>query len=354
MIVGASSALPGWKFWHHSNTLLRKRNCPLMQMEIVMRCLSLLAGLFAVGFAVSPALALSNRTFVSGIASSDAGACPVTAPCRTFAYAITQTSDGGEIAILSSAGYGSVNITQSVIISNPGGFEAAVSVNSGQSGITINAPSTANVTLRGLTLTGGGTATNGIVANSAASVNIIGCIVKDFVNNGIVIQPSAGAGTVLALVADTYVFNNGKGINVAPISGGIVSITINQVTAKDNVNGFYFDTTASGGRTNAVISGSHADYNTNNGITATANGNFNVYVNVKDSYATGNKNFGISAVNTGLGGSAGAGTGIVLNDVYAINNAVVDVNSSQSSIFSFGNNFWFSIEGTAPTTNSLR
>jgi hypothetical protein len=321
-------------------------------MEIVMKCFSLLAGLFVLGFAVSPALALSSRTFVSGIGSSDAGSCPVTAPCRTFAYAITQTTDGGEIAILSSAGYGQVTISQSVTIINPGGFEAAISVSPGQNGITISAPSTANVTLRGLTLVGSGTAMNGIVVNSVGSLNIIGCIVKDFVASGIVIQSTAG--TLLALVADTYAFNNGKGINVVPTSTGSVNFTINQVTANDNVNGFYFDTTASGGRTVGVISGSHADYNTNNGITATGNSTFNVYVNVKNSYATGNKNFGISAVNTGLAASAGAGAGIVLNDVYAINNAVVDVNSSQSSIFSFGNNFWFSIEGTAPTTNSLR
>jgi hypothetical protein len=315
-----------------------------------MKCLSLLAGLFAVGFTFSPALALSSRTFVSGIASSDAGTCPVTAPCRTFAYAITQTSDGGEIAILSSAGYGSVNITQSVIISNPGGFEAAISVSGGQNGITISAPSTANVTLRGLTLTGGGTALNGIVANSAASVNIIGCIVKDFATNGIAIQPSTG--TVLALVADTYAFNNGKGINVAPTSSGGVNITINQVTANGNTNGFYFDASGSEFRTTGVISGSHADYNSNNGITAVGSG-ANVYVNVKDSYATGNNSFGISAVNTGMGAVAGSGVGIVMNDVYAINNST-DVSSSQSSIFSFGNNFWFTTSGTAPTNTALK
>jgi hypothetical protein len=317
-----------------------------------MKCFSLLAGLFAVGFAVSPALALSNRTFVSGIASSDAGSCPVTAPCRTFAYAITQTSDGGEIAILSSAGYGSVNINQSLTISNPGGFEAAVSVNSGQSGITISAPSSANVTLRGLTLTGGGTALNGIVANSAASVNIIGCIVKDFATSGISIQPSTG--TMLALVADTYALNNGKGINVAPTSAGAVNITINQVTANGNTNGINIDTSASTAiRTTGVISGSHADNNSSNGITATGAGlAFNIWVHVKDSYASSNKNNGISATNTGMGFNSRSGVGIVLNDVYAINNAIDVVNSQSSSIFTLGNNFWGSQQGTI-TTNPL-
>jgi hypothetical protein len=319
-----------------------------MQMEIVMRAFSLLAGLFALGFAASPALALSTRTFVSGIGSNDAGSCPVTAPCRTFAYAITQTTDGGEIAILSSAGYGQFTISQSVTISNPGGFEAAISVGNGQNGITISAPPTANVTLRGLTLVGSGTAMNGIVVNSVGSLNIIGCIVKDFVASGIVIQSTAG--TVLALVADTYALNSGKGINVAPTSSGSVTMTINQVTANDNTTGMNFDSSGSTGRVLGIISGSHADYNNNNGITATGSSNafaFNVGVQVKDSYVTSNKNFGISAVNTGLGSGARTGVGIVLNDVYAINDAFFDVSASQSSsIFSFGNNLWGTQQGT--------
>jgi hypothetical protein len=315
-----------------------------------MRCFSLLSGLFALGFAVSPALALSSRTFVSGIASSDAGSCPVTAPCRTFAYALSQTTDGGEIAILSSAGYGQVTISQSVIISNPGGFEAAVSVSPGQNGITISAPSTANVTLRGLTLTGGGTAMNGIVVNSAGSVNIIGCIVKDFVASGIVIQNTTG--TLLALVADTYAFNSAKGINVVPTSSANVNITINQVTANDNGTGINFDTSGSVPRTVGVISGSHADNNSTNGITVTAGAGGNLWVNVKDSYANFNMNFGISAVNTGNGIGSRSGVGVVLNNVSAIANRVDVAAGTGSTIFSLGNNFWGITQGTV-TTNSL-
>jgi hypothetical protein len=72
--------------------------------------LSLLAAaLISLGVASSSAQAVgtgASRTFVSG-AGSDSGTCPVSTPCRTFAYALTQTATNGEIIVLSSAGYGS-------------------------------------------------------------------------------------------------------------------------------------------------------------------------------------------------------------------------------------------------------
>jgi len=101
-----------------------------------MKSFSLMAaGVIALGSASSPALASSPRTFVSGT-GSDSGGCGLAAPCRTFAYAIQQTSASGEIIILSSAGYGAVNITKSVSIINTSDF-AGVTVTSGN-GITIN------------------------------------------------------------------------------------------------------------------------------------------------------------------------------------------------------------------------
>ena len=51
------------------------------------------------------AYALSNRTFVSGN-GNDANPCSLAAPCRSFAGALAQTSPGGEIAVLDTAGYG--------------------------------------------------------------------------------------------------------------------------------------------------------------------------------------------------------------------------------------------------------
>jgi hypothetical protein len=59
--------------------------------------------------ASSGAYALSNHTFVSGN-GSDSNPCSIAAPCRSFAGALAQTSTGGEIAVLDTAGYGAVTI----------------------------------------------------------------------------------------------------------------------------------------------------------------------------------------------------------------------------------------------------
>src|SRR5664279_2948450 len=98
---------------------------------------SLAAGMVAVLVASSPALAVgtASRTFVSGV-GTDTGTCALATPCRTFAYALTQTAPSGEIIVLNSAGYGTVTITQAVSIINTSNF-AGVTDGSGANGITI-------------------------------------------------------------------------------------------------------------------------------------------------------------------------------------------------------------------------
>src|SRR6266481_9627937 len=71
--------------------------------------------LFAAALHAAPAQAQLLRSFVSGI-GSDSNACTRTAPCRTFAFAITHTNAGGEIYALDPAGYGPVTITKSISI----------------------------------------------------------------------------------------------------------------------------------------------------------------------------------------------------------------------------------------------
>src|SRR5262245_31209797 len=103
------------------------------------------------------AYALSNRTFVSGT-GSDSNPCSLAAPCRSFAGAIAQTSPGGEVAVLDTAGYGAVTITQAVSIVNEEGVEAGITATSGDA-ISINAGASDVVNLRGLTIVGAGGAT---------------------------------------------------------------------------------------------------------------------------------------------------------------------------------------------------
>jgi hypothetical protein len=133
---------------------------------------SLAIGLIALLVASSPASAVgsASRTFVSATPSgTDTGNCPTTAPCRTFAYALTQTASSGEIIVLTSGGYGTVTINQPVSIINTSSF-AGVTV-AGGNGITINAQF-GSVMLRGLTVDGGGSGSNGIVFNSGTIITL--------------------------------------------------------------------------------------------------------------------------------------------------------------------------------------
>src|SRR5580692_8749873 len=99
-------------------------------------------------FVASPASAQATRTWVSGV-GDDANPCSRTAPCKTFAGAISKTAAAGEINVLDPGGYGAVTITKSIRIYNDGVGEAGVLV-SGTNGIVISAASTDAIYLRGL------------------------------------------------------------------------------------------------------------------------------------------------------------------------------------------------------------
>src|SRR6187399_3007928 len=120
---------------------------------------TILGGLLAVAMNVSSAQAQATRTWVSGV-GDDANPCSRTAPCKTFAGAISKTAGGGEINVLDPGGFGGVTITKSMTISSEG-FEAGVLV-SGTNAIIINATTTSNVVLRGLDIEGLGTGLDGI------------------------------------------------------------------------------------------------------------------------------------------------------------------------------------------------
>jgi parallel beta helix pectate lyase-like protein len=166
--------------------------------------------LFALAFA-SVAQAQATRTWVSGV-GDDVNPCSRTAPCKTFAGAISKTAVGGEIDALDPAGYGAVTITKSITIDGSGtmGSILASQVN----GIIINiAPTDANKTvrIRGLSINGAGTGINGIRMLAAAKVSIENTVIDGFTANGISVE-AAGA---QVFVRNTTIRNNASGINNA-------------------------------------------------------------------------------------------------------------------------------------------
>src|SRR5213592_4007874 len=84
----------------------------------------------------SSAFGQATRTWVSGV-GDDANPCSRTAPCKTFAGAISKTAAGGEINCIDPGGFGAVTITKSLAIdcgTNAGGI-----LNAGVNGVIINA-----------------------------------------------------------------------------------------------------------------------------------------------------------------------------------------------------------------------
>src|SRR5216683_7049715 len=92
----------------------------------------------------SPASAQATRTWVSGV-GDDANPCSRTAPCKTFAGAISKTAAAGEIDVLDPGGFGALTITKSITIDGGGGQVASVLV-AGTNGIVIQAGANDTVT----------------------------------------------------------------------------------------------------------------------------------------------------------------------------------------------------------------
>src|SRR4051812_37540065 len=191
----------------------------------------------------SLAHAQATRTWVSGV-GDDANPCSRTAPCKTFAGAISKTATGGEINVLDPGGFGGVTITKSITISSEG-FEAGVLV-SGTNAIIINATTTSNVVLRGLDIEGLGTGLDGIkVLGGLGSLHVEKCTINNFRGtngNGIEIATSTAAATTHVFIKDTIIRNNGQGtgggVLINPTGSAIVKASLDNVRLEFNVFGF--------------------------------------------------------------------------------------------------------------------
>src|SRR6059036_3614146 len=133
--------------------------------------LSISATLLLVCLWSGGAQAQATRTWVSGV-GNDANPCSRTAPCKTFAGAISKTADGGEIDALDPGGFGAVTITKNITIDGTGTLASILSA--GTNGVIVNAPATATVTLHNISINGAGTGINGIRFLAGKALNVIG------------------------------------------------------------------------------------------------------------------------------------------------------------------------------------
>ena len=174
-------------------------------MGIVLRIFGALLALAAFAFVAAPASAQASRTWVSAL-GDDANPCSRTAPCKTFAGAISKTSAGGEINCLDPGGYGSVTITKSIAIicdNTIGGIAAT----NGTDGVIVNAQPTDQVLLSGLDINGVSSGAIGIRVMAAKGVVIRNTIVMGFAGRGI-----SAEGSTKVLLDDCTVIHNEVGV----------------------------------------------------------------------------------------------------------------------------------------------
>jgi hypothetical protein len=233
---------------------------------------------FALRFALGPILfvalfatasiAQNNRSFVSG-AGLDSNPCSLTLPCRTFGQAISVTNTGGEVIVLTSAGYGPFTINKAVTVEAPAGVYAGITATGSSDGIDIDAGSMDTVILRGLTVTSQGSSGSGIVFNSGGALHIETCVTSGFLANGSV-DGIHGSGIGInnfgnVFVTDTIARDNDIGITIGPTGTGTTDtayVAMDQVQLDGNtVYGMFVVPSGPGAIVTAAIRNSSASDN---------------------------------------------------------------------------------------------
>lgn len=274
-------------------------------------------------FCNSLAQAQATRTWVSGV-GDDANPCSRTAPCKTFAGAISKTAAGGEINCLDPGGFGAVTITKSIAIDchhTEGGILAAST-----NGVIINALTTDKIILRGLDINGGGGAggLDGIRFLAGGSLTVEDTTINNMANGINVGLNQAAAAEVY--VTRCYIRNNASvGIFVSNAGAGIISGVIEKTTSENNNFGLIGRNQARVTTRESVFSG-----NTTNGILAEVlSAGPTAEINVDSCIVTGN--------GTGLnaGSSAAANQGIlrVTNTNISANGTGVSAGNGQALTF---------------------
>src|SRR3978361_1780079 len=111
------------------------------------RGLAVSAAILSLFAYAAPASAQATRTWVSGV-GDDANPCSRTAPCKTFAGAISKTAAGGEINCLDPGGFGGVTTIKAMTFNC--GYTLGSILVQGVPGITVNAGVNDRVSIRGL------------------------------------------------------------------------------------------------------------------------------------------------------------------------------------------------------------
>lgn len=268
---------------------------------------------FAFVFAFATmAEAQATRTWVSGV-GDDVNPCSRTAPCKTFAGAISKTATNGEINCLDPGGFGAVTITKSITIDceDTQGSILASFVN----GVSINS-TVAHVKLRGISIHGAGNGINCIRVLAAASLVLDEIVCANFAQHGVSVENQSGA-FKLSVWNSSFRNNTGNGINTFVGGTGSAAVAINSSLFASNGVGLNLGAAATGSIQDSIVS------NNTTGIQA---GGATSVISAKDNQITHNG----TGVSTLSGATIRIGSNLVSGNTTGL---------SGGNIFSWGGNF---------------
>ena len=322
---------------------------------------SRLAPFFLLGLlAFGQVHAQATRTWISGV-GDDANPCSRTAPCKTFAGAISKTAASGVIDVLDPGGFGAVTITKSITLENVGAIGGVLSA--GTNSIVVNGNNII-VVLRGLSLEGIGSIGNslaGVKFLNGAQLVVERCDIGNYTNssagNGIAFTPS-GAATLIVRDStlhdtgttfdssnpeDLTLSNPGAGILIAPTGSGSATALLDNVRLIGGTN----NGLQVFGPATVVMSNSTIGNNANHGIWAIGT-NGAVGMSLENVVVSGNPQAGVFA--------EGAGAVVRLSNSTITGSTQGIRASSGGRIISFGNNRFFgnTVNGQPTSTTPLQ
>jgi len=283
----------------------------------------------------------ATRTWVSGV-GDDVNPCSRTAPCKTWAGAISKTAGGGEIDALDPGGFGTVTITKSITLDGGTGSGWASILDSGTNGINVNIAG-GTVTIRHLSINGAGVSLglHGISATAVGTLNVEDCAIFGHNNEAVLVNLSAGANVN---VRNSTFKNNGNGAAGTGLGAGMrattsngtfgvgttVYVTVVNSSSDNNVEGFRMENNV-----RATMVDTTASNNSLNG--------FDVFpgaaaseINLESCTAANNKQWGVVSFTGGT---------IRISNVTVTNNSVQGLNPAGGAILSYSNN---KVQGNGP------
>ncbi|MDB5676093.1 MAG: putative outer membrane protein [Sphingomonas bacterium] len=296
------------------------------------------AMLLGLGFA-APASAQATRTWISGV-GDDVNPCSRTAPCKTWAGAISKTAAGGEIDCLDPGGFGSVTITKSITLDCGEGGQAGGILNSGVPGVIINDPNgattpTIKVVLRNINIDGAGTTigTYAVRFLSGKSLMLQNVNINNQGTGGVPavsFEPSAASVGAKLVMSNVNISNTasqdptlGNAVQLQSAGGVAITGVLDHVTITDSAFALDAEDGATVTVTNSVLSNSFR------GVHANSTSVTGAVVNLDGVTIANNSNFGIASVGTAK---------VRMSNTAMYNNAGGLKIAPTATVLSFGNN----------------